>query len=376
MAALFAATYPARTQAPRALRHLRAARRAATTIRGRRRSRNASSTPRRPSRSGASRPNMQRMCPNADARDGRMVATPRPRRGEPGRGPRADRDELADRRPRRAADGPRADARRSTAATTRQVSDRGRPLRRRAHPERPLRRARRASTTCRGSTPTRCSSRSKRSSTELDRTPSRRRGPTIGARAGHDPVHRHRRVDRPERERWATPRWSALLDRHDRIVREVDRDVGRSLGEVHGRRRARGVRDPGPRAARRARAAHDRLAELGIRIRAGVHASEIETRGDDVAGLGVTIAARLLDARRARRDARHRRRCATSSPAPASSSSNAGEHALKGVPGTWSVLHAVAVPEPLAAAAATATTAPDRPAPRQPAAARRSVPRS
>ena len=88
-------------------------------------------------------------------------------------------------------------------------------------------------------------------------------------------------------------RWSALLDRHDRIVRDaVEQWQGRwvkSTGDG-----VLAVFDGPARALRAALAARERLAELGIRIRAGVHASEIEWRGDDVAGLGVAIAARLV----------------------------------------------------------------------------------
>ena len=65
-------------------------------------------------------------------------------------------------------------------------------------------------------------------------------------------------------------RWSALLDRHDRIVRElVEQWQGRwvkSTGDG-----VLAVFDGPARALRATLAARERLAELGIRIRAGVH---------------------------------------------------------------------------------------------------------
>ena len=138
-------------------------------------------------------------------------------------------------------------------------------------------------------------------------------------------------------------RWSALLDRHDRIVRElVEQWQGRwvkSTGDG-----VLAVFDGPARALRAALAARERLAELGITIRAGVHSSEIEWRGDDVAGLGVAIAARLV---------------ALGAPGEVLVTSGVrdliagagielverGRHTLKGVPGTWTVL-AVATLEP------------------------------
>jgi predicted ATPase/DNA-binding winged helix-turn-helix (wHTH) protein/class 3 adenylate cyclase len=88
-------------------------------------------------------------------------------------------------------------------------------------------------------------------------------------------------------------RWSALLDRHDQILRDAVAEApGRwvkSTGDG-----VLAVFEAPARALRAALTARRRLAELGIRIRAAAHTSEIETRGDDVTGLGVTIAARLL----------------------------------------------------------------------------------
>jgi predicted ATPase/pimeloyl-ACP methyl ester carboxylesterase/DNA-binding winged helix-turn-helix (wHTH) protein len=89
-------------------------------------------------------------------------------------------------------------------------------------------------------------------------------------------------------------RWSALLDRHDRFVKDaIEQWRGRwvkSTGDG-----ALAVFDGPARALRAAITLRERLAGLGIRIRAGLHASEIEQRGDDIAGVGVVVAARLCD---------------------------------------------------------------------------------
>src|SRR5262249_22285009 len=138
-------------------------------------------------------------------------------------------------------------------------------------------------------------------------------------------------------------RWSALLDRHDRIMRDV-------IGAWKGRFvKSTGdgvlaVFETPVRAVRAALAARNELGPLGIRIRASAHVSEVETRGDDVAGLGVTIAARLLG------EAEPGQVLVTENVRDLSEGSGVdfvsrGAQMLKGVPGTW-IAYAVAVPEP------------------------------
>jgi predicted ATPase/class 3 adenylate cyclase/DNA-binding winged helix-turn-helix (wHTH) protein/pimeloyl-ACP methyl ester carboxylesterase len=138
-------------------------------------------------------------------------------------------------------------------------------------------------------------------------------------------------------------RWSALLDRHDRIAREAietwDGRWVKSTGDG-----VLAVFETAVRALRAAIAVRTKLAELGIRIRAGVHASEIETRGDDIAGLGVTIAARLAAL------GEPGEILVTSTVREIVGGSDVelvarGEHRLKGIPGT-SLVYAVAIPEP------------------------------
>ena len=77
-----------------------------------------------------------------------------------------------------------------------------------------------------------------------------------------------------------------------------------------------------------------------MEIRAGLHTGEIESNGDDIAGLAVAIGARVETWRRPAR-------CSSPPPSRISSwarvsSSRIGIHTLKGVPDSWH-LHALAV---------------------------------
>ena len=130
--------------------------------------------------------------------------------------------------------------------------------------------------------------------------------------------------------------WRSLLARHDRIVREeVERHRGRlvkSLGDG-----ALAVFDGPSRAISSAVAARDRVEDLGLEIRAGLHTGECELLpDDDVGGLAVHIGARVSS-------------LAGPGEVLVSSTvrdlvvgsgqvlSDRGEHDLKGVPGPWRI---------------------------------------
>jgi pimeloyl-ACP methyl ester carboxylesterase len=88
-------------------------------------------------------------------------------------------------------------------------------------------------------------------------------------------------------------RWGALVQTHDDVVRrELERFGGREVKTMGDGFLA--TFDGPARAVRCASASMSRLAEVGIRIRAGVHTSEIELVGTDVRGLGVNVAARIM----------------------------------------------------------------------------------
>jgi pimeloyl-ACP methyl ester carboxylesterase len=88
-------------------------------------------------------------------------------------------------------------------------------------------------------------------------------------------------------------RWRDLLGSHNAVLREV---VGRFRG-----RAIKSTGDgflatfDGPaRALQAAFAIHEETGKLGIGVRAGLHTGEIELIGDDVGGIAVHIAARVL----------------------------------------------------------------------------------
>jgi class 3 adenylate cyclase len=87
-------------------------------------------------------------------------------------------------------------------------------------------------------------------------------------------------------------RWSALLDSHDRAIRdEVRRFKGREINTTGD---GFVISFDGPaRAIRCAQALVASAANLGVELRVGLHTGECEVRGDDLAGLAVHIAARV-----------------------------------------------------------------------------------
>jgi class 3 adenylate cyclase len=128
--------------------------------------------------------------------------------------------------------------------------------------------------------------------------------------------------------------WRALLDSHDRVAR--------SLVDEHGGRVVKSTGDGllvtfgSPSAGVACGGAmRDALRGIGIEIRAGVHAGEIEVHDDgDISGIAVNFAARV-------------EQCAADGGLWASQAvrdmllggtttfTDAGEHELKGIDGTW-----------------------------------------
>jgi class 3 adenylate cyclase/pimeloyl-ACP methyl ester carboxylesterase len=127
--------------------------------------------------------------------------------------------------------------------------------------------------------------------------------------------------------------WSRLTDHHDAIVRAaLTRHRGREIKTT-----GDGFLATFDATGRALRCAAETLAAargIGLELRAGVHTGEVEIRGDDIAGLAVTIAKRVCD---------------LAAPAQVLFSETVrslmvgsgiefedrGEHELKGVPGTW-----------------------------------------
>ncbi|GAC1646296.1 MAG: hypothetical protein NVS4B6_20270 [Mycobacterium sp.] len=130
-------------------------------------------------------------------------------------------------------------------------------------------------------------------------------------------------------------RWHALLDNHDSIVRhELERFRGIEVNTV-GDGFVAIFTSPSV-AIDCADAIVDAVRPLGIEVRVGIHAGEVEVRGDDIAGMAVHIGARVA---------------ALAGPSEVLVSSTVrdivtgsrrhfaerGEYDLKGVPGRWRV---------------------------------------
>ena len=128
-------------------------------------------------------------------------------------------------------------------------------------------------------------------------------------------------------------RWRELLDEHDaRIRQELERHRGRLVNSTGDGMLA--TFDGPARAIRCGTAIIRSIREIGIDVRAGLHAGEVEQRGDDIGGIAVHLAARVME---------------TAAPGEVVVSSTVkdlvagsglgfierGVHVLKGVPGEW-----------------------------------------
>ena len=128
-------------------------------------------------------------------------------------------------------------------------------------------------------------------------------------------------------------RWKELLADHDTLSRrEIERFRGRPIKST-----GDGVLatfDGPVRAIRCACAIRDSLRTLGIDIRAGLHTGEIELRPEDISGIAVNIASRILDQAGAREVWVSR----TVNDLVAGSElkfENKGSHNLKGIESEW-----------------------------------------
>jgi class 3 adenylate cyclase len=92
--------------------------------------------------------------------------------------------------------------------------------------------------------------------------------------------------------------------------------------------------DAPARAIRCACAIREAITGLGLELRAGLHTGEIELRGDDVAGIGVVIGQRV-SAVAGPNEVLVSRTLTDLVAGSGIDFDDRGEHALKGVPGTW-----------------------------------------
>lgn len=128
-------------------------------------------------------------------------------------------------------------------------------------------------------------------------------------------------------------RWRDVLAEHDRIVRrELDRHRGREVKHTGDGFLA--SFDGPARGIRCASAIVDRMAPLGIEVRAGLHTGECELRGEDLAGVAVHIGARVGGAAAPSEVlvSRTVRDLVVGSGLPLE---DRGEHELRGIDGSW-----------------------------------------
>ncbi len=136
--------------------------------------------------------------------------------------------------------------------------------------------------------------------------------------------------------------WAAVLNRHDEVARSaVERGAGRVVKTTGDGILA--VLPSASAALQVARNIRRSLALDDLEVRVGIHVAEIEARGDDVAGLGVHIAARIMGAAAPGE-------ILVSATIPAVAIGGGieyeprGTHTLKGVPGQWDLFAAVEEP--------------------------------
>lgn len=131
-------------------------------------------------------------------------------------------------------------------------------------------------------------------------------------------------------------RWHALLDRLDELTRDtVERHGGRmikSTGDGH-----LATLDGPAQGIRCGESLVDAVDALGIELRVGVHTGECELRGDDIGGIGVHIAARVMG------EAGPGEIMVSSTVRDLVTGSgigfvDRGARSLKGVPGEWQLL--------------------------------------
>jgi class 3 adenylate cyclase len=130
-------------------------------------------------------------------------------------------------------------------------------------------------------------------------------------------------------------RWRALLEDHQRLVRDhLQRCGGREVKTTGDGFLA--IFDGPTRAAECARAIVDEMPALGIEVRAGLHTGEVELMGDDIGGIAVHVAARIsgLAGERTVLASRTVRDLAVGSGV---GFEPFGTHTLKGVPDEWEI---------------------------------------
>jgi class 3 adenylate cyclase/pimeloyl-ACP methyl ester carboxylesterase len=141
-------------------------------------------------------------------------------------------------------------------------------------------------------------------------------------------------------------RWRGVLDDHDHLV---DYCLSRFRGRLV-KRTGDGILatfDGPARAVRCAETICRDARRLGVEVRAGVHAGEIELRGDDVGGIAVHLAARVMG-QAGPGEVVVSRTVKDLTAGSGLSFEDRGTRELKGVPDPWQLFALAADPPPLA----------------------------
>lgn len=134
--------------------------------------------------------------------------------------------------------------------------------------------------------------------------------------------------------------WRAVLDKHDEIARgQVEMHRGRLI-KLTGDG-ALAIFDGPGRAVDCAARMRERLAELGLAIRAGVHTGEIELRDGDIGGAAVHVAARIEGHCAPEQILVSRTVADLTIGTTAFTLKSAGTHTLKGIEGQWELFEPV-----------------------------------
>jgi class 3 adenylate cyclase len=136
-------------------------------------------------------------------------------------------------------------------------------------------------------------------------------------------------------------RWRELLNVHDELTGRLVEEFGGRLVKTTGDGILATFDGPG-RAIHCAVALKEELAGIGVQLRAGLHTGEVEVRDDDIGGIAVHVAARVMAA--AKPDEILVSRTVRDLAAGADITlEDRGMYLLKGIDGDWQ-LHAVARP--------------------------------
>jgi pimeloyl-ACP methyl ester carboxylesterase len=135
-------------------------------------------------------------------------------------------------------------------------------------------------------------------------------------------------------------RWRELLDAHDAVVRrQLDRFRGRAVKQTGDGHLA--AFDGPARAIRCGLAIRDGVRPLGLSVRVGIHTGEVELRGEDLTGISVVTAARVMAAA-GDEEVLVSQTVRDLVAGSGHEFEDRGEHELKGVPGGWRLWQVVA----------------------------------